>query len=95
MSTTVISTPLPGKAPAWATTMRRWTDYIVKDFGGGPRRPQNVGTAALFRRISPQFEDQFKYLRESKSPSTRFHPARTGKQAKRPSAEGSYAKENI
>jgi hypothetical protein len=25
------------KASAWATTMRRWTDYFVKDFGGGPR----------------------------------------------------------
>ena len=37
MSTTVISTPLAGKAPAWAETMRRWTDYFVKDFGGGPR----------------------------------------------------------
>src|SRR5262245_53856766 len=37
MSTTVISTPLPEKAPAWAQVMRRWTDYFVKDFGGGPR----------------------------------------------------------
>jgi hypothetical protein len=37
MSTTVISTPLPGKAPAWATTMRRWTNYLTNDFGGGPR----------------------------------------------------------
>jgi hypothetical protein len=37
MSTTVISTPIPAKAPAWAQMMRRWTDYFVKDFGGGPR----------------------------------------------------------
>ena len=37
MSTTVISTPFPANAPAWAETMRRWTDYFVKDFGGGPR----------------------------------------------------------
>jgi NADP-dependent 3-hydroxy acid dehydrogenase YdfG len=38
MSTTVISTSGPGKTPVWAETMRRWTDYFVKDFGGG-RRP--------------------------------------------------------
>jgi protein-S-isoprenylcysteine O-methyltransferase Ste14 len=37
MSTTVISTPFPENAPAWAQTMRHWTDYFVKDFGGGPR----------------------------------------------------------
>ena len=37
MSTTVISTSGPGKTPVWAETMRRWTDYFVKDFGSGPR----------------------------------------------------------
>jgi hypothetical protein len=38
MSTTVISTPVSGKAPAaWAQTMRRWTDYLTNDLGGGPR----------------------------------------------------------
>lgn len=37
MSTTVISTPLPGNAPDFAQTMRRWTNYFVNDFGGGPR----------------------------------------------------------
>jgi protein-S-isoprenylcysteine O-methyltransferase Ste14 len=37
MSTTVISTSVPGKTAVWAETMRRWTDYFVKDFGGGPR----------------------------------------------------------
>jgi len=30
MSTTVISTPISARAPAWAQTMRRWTDYFVK-----------------------------------------------------------------
>jgi protein-S-isoprenylcysteine O-methyltransferase Ste14 len=28
---------LPGKAPVWAQTMHRWTDYFVNDVGGGPR----------------------------------------------------------
>jgi len=37
MSATVISTSLPGNAPAWAQTMRRWTNYLTNDFGGGPR----------------------------------------------------------
>jgi len=37
MSTTVISTPLPGKRLLGPQTMRRWTDYFLKDFGGGPR----------------------------------------------------------
>ena len=37
MSTAVISTSIPNKPPAWEQTMRRWTDYLVKDFGGGPR----------------------------------------------------------
>ena len=37
MSTTVISTPLPNKGPAWAEAMRHWTNYFVNDFGGGPR----------------------------------------------------------
>ena len=37
MSTTTVSTPLPSTAPAWAAAMRRVTNYLVNDFGGGPR----------------------------------------------------------
>jgi len=37
MSIAIISTSIPNKPPAWAQTMRRWTDYLVKDFGCGPR----------------------------------------------------------
>ena len=44
MSTAVISTPIPNKPPpAWAQTMHRWTDYLMKDFGGSPR----CGTGCL------------------------------------------------
>jgi hypothetical protein len=37
MSTTNVSTALPFTAPAWAAAMRRVTNYLVNDFGGGPR----------------------------------------------------------
>ena len=37
MSTTKPSTPMPSTAPAWAAAMRRVTNYLVNDFGGGPR----------------------------------------------------------
>jgi hypothetical protein len=40
MSTATASTaliPVPAKAPAWAIDMRRVTNYLVNDFGGGPR----------------------------------------------------------
>src|SRR5262249_13529894 len=36
VSTPAVSTPLP-KAPGWAAAIRRITDYLVNDFGGGPR----------------------------------------------------------
>ncbi|MDG3007565.1 hypothetical protein [Paludisphaera mucosa] len=29
--------PIPADAPAWAAVLRRATDYLVCDFGGGPR----------------------------------------------------------
>ena len=31
MSTTVISTRITGNGPAWAQTMRRWTDYFMQE----------------------------------------------------------------
>ena len=31
------SPPIPAGAPSWAAAMRRLTDYLVNDFGGGPR----------------------------------------------------------
>ena len=37
MSTTVISTPLPGKRLLGPQRCVAGTDYFVKDFGGGPR----------------------------------------------------------
>ena len=51
MSTTVISTPFSAKAPAWAQTMRRWTDYLVKDFGGGPR-PWKFAWVINFQKLA-------------------------------------------
>jgi aryl-alcohol dehydrogenase-like predicted oxidoreductase len=35
--TATTSTPIPAKAPAGAAAMRRVTNYLVNDFGGGPR----------------------------------------------------------
>ena len=37
MYTATVSEPRPTNAPAWATVMRRVTNYMVDDFGGGPR----------------------------------------------------------
>jgi protein-S-isoprenylcysteine O-methyltransferase Ste14 len=37
MSTATAPTPVPTRAPAWAVALRRVTDYLVNDFGGGPR----------------------------------------------------------
>ena len=37
MSTATASTPIRAKAPAWAEAMRRVNNYLMYDFGGGPR----------------------------------------------------------
>jgi protein-S-isoprenylcysteine O-methyltransferase Ste14 len=37
MSTFTASIPVTNQAPAWAIAMRRATNYLVNDFGGGPR----------------------------------------------------------
>lgn len=37
MSPAIVPTPIPANAPAWAAAMRRFTNYLVNDFGGGPR----------------------------------------------------------
>ena len=37
MSAATVSAPRPANAPAWATVMRRVTNYMVNDFAGGPR----------------------------------------------------------
>ena len=37
MSTATVSTPQTANAPAWATVMRRVTDFLISNFGGGPR----------------------------------------------------------
>ena len=37
MSPAIVPTPIPANAPAWAAAMRRLTNYLVNDFGGGPR----------------------------------------------------------
>jgi len=50
MSTTVISTPFPAKATAWAQTMRRWTNYVTSDLGGGPR-PWKLSWIINFQKL--------------------------------------------
>ena len=35
--TAAASTPIPASAPTWAAAMRRFTNYLLTDFGGGPR----------------------------------------------------------
>ena len=52
MSTTVISTPLPGNAPFCAQTMHRWTDFFVKDFGSGSCVAALPSTSKARRRSS-------------------------------------------
>jgi protein-S-isoprenylcysteine O-methyltransferase Ste14 len=55
MSAISVSTPVPAKAPTWAAVMCRVTNYLVIDFGGGPRpwklawviNFQKAGTAPL------------------------------------------------
>jgi hypothetical protein len=37
MSPATASALIPAKAPAWAAAMQRVTNYLVNDFGGGPR----------------------------------------------------------
>jgi protein-S-isoprenylcysteine O-methyltransferase Ste14 len=50
LSTAVASTPIPAKAPAWAKGMRRVTDYLVNDFGGGPR-PWKLAWVINFQKL--------------------------------------------
>jgi hypothetical protein len=50
MSTATVSTPQTANAPAWATAMRRVTDFLVNDFGGGPR-PWKFAWVINFQKI--------------------------------------------
>ena len=34
---TATTTPTPYEAPGWARALRRFTDYVVYNFMGGPR----------------------------------------------------------
>ena len=49
MSTATASAPIPVKAPAWAAAMRCVTNYLVNDFGGGPR-PWKVAWVINFQK---------------------------------------------
>jgi protein-S-isoprenylcysteine O-methyltransferase Ste14 len=50
MSTATVSTPQAANAPAWATAMRRVTDFLVSDFGGG-LRPWKFAWVINFQKI--------------------------------------------
>lgn len=39
----------PTRPPAWAANLRRWTDYLTLDLGGGPR-PWTFGAVINFQK---------------------------------------------
>ncbi len=49
MYTQTTATASPAAAPRWATALRRLTDYLVHDFGGGPR-PWTFATVINFQK---------------------------------------------
>ncbi|MGH8456404.1 MAG: hypothetical protein ACRETE_05425, partial [Stenotrophobium sp.] len=46
---TARSATVPANAPTWAVTARRFTDWLVTDFGGGPR-PWKFAWAINFQK---------------------------------------------
>ena len=49
-TTATTSASIPAKAPAWAAAMRRVTNYLVSDFGGGPR-PWKLAWVINFQKL--------------------------------------------
>ena len=50
MSTATPSAPIPAKAPPWAAAMGRVNDYVMNDFGGGPR-PWKLAWVINFQKL--------------------------------------------
>jgi len=43
--------PLSSSAPTWAAVIRRWTDYLMCDFAGGPR-PWKLAWVITFHKLA-------------------------------------------
>jgi hypothetical protein len=50
MSTATALTHVPAKAPAWAVAMGRLNNYVMNDFGGGPR-PWKLAWVINFQKL--------------------------------------------
>jgi len=50
-TTATSSAPIPAKAPAWATAIGRISNYVLNDFGGGPR-PWKLAWVINFQKLS-------------------------------------------
>src|SRR5262245_24389787 len=50
MSTATSSATMPARAPAWAATIGRVSNYVMNDFGGGPR-PWKLAWVINFQKL--------------------------------------------